>query len=308
MGEAEEREPQLKRLLIAARYRVEDSTVGLLAYRSIDRRAVVVVGGMASPLDVEPAIPAEAVHRSLVYAEEPGPAARGAAAEHGLEVLVPDTLGPALGEILLLPELGLGPAEREGAEDPTAPLETPIATFPPGERIVRPRLGRAEAEMLAAVEGFRYTLRLVPYYVAPYRVREPAAHGRSGATREFLVAVHGLNGRVEVWEPGDRELSSEIGEPYERLEPTVADERARQIAEARLRERHTVNVDHTEQHGGALVIERRRVPPGTNDLKIGSFALVQVPYWYVEGANGRVVIDAVSGARSEPDVPSPSLP
>lgn len=296
----DESEPQLRRLLVAARYRVEDSSVGMLAYRAVDRRAVVVVAGGASPLEVERELPSDSVHRTLIYAEEPGPAARGAAAEHGLEILVPDTLGPALGEFLLLPELSLGPAERSGEVEPPGPVETPIASFPPGERIVRPRLGRSEAELLAGVDGFRYTLRLVPYYVAPYRVREPAAHGRPGATREYLVAVHGLSGRVEVWEPADRELSGELAEPNERLEPTVADERARELAEARLRERHTVSVDHTEQHSGALVIERRRVPPAPEDLKIGSFALVHVPFWYVEGADGRVVIDAVSGARSDP--------
>jgi hypothetical protein len=301
MGEAEEREPQLRRLLVAARYRVEDTSLGLVAYRSLDRRAVAIVAPGTSPLDLEPAFPVDAVQRTLVYPEEPGPAARGAAAEHGIEVLVPETLGPALGELLLLPELSLGPAEREGSESAPGPLETPIATFPPGERLVRPRLGRPEAELLAGVEGFRYTLRLVPYYVAPYRVREPVAPGRAGATREYLVAVHGLSGRVEVWEGGDRELAAELAEPHERLEPIVADERARELAERRLRERHTVSVDHTEQHGGALVIERRRVPPGPEDLKIGSFALLHVPFWYVEGADGRVVIDAVSGARSEPD-------
>jgi hypothetical protein len=297
---AEEPEPQLKRLLSAARYLIEDTTVGLLAHRSIDRRAVVIVIGSASPLDAERYIPAEAIHRTLIYAEEPGPAARGAAAEHGLEILVAETLGPALGELLLLPETALGPSERLGEEFAPGPLETPIASFPPGERIVRPRLGRNEAELLAGVEGFRYTLRLVPYYVAPYRVRESAAHGRVGAIHEFLVAVHGLNGRVEVWEPSDRELGGEITEPHERLEPSVPDDRARELADARLRERHTVSVDHTEQHGGALVIERRRVPPADQDLKIGAFALVHVPFWYVEGADGRVVIDAVSGARSEP--------
>jgi hypothetical protein len=308
MTESDDREPQLRRLLVAARYRVEDSSVGLLAYRTVDRRSVAIVAASTSPLDVERQLPPDSVHRTLIYPEEPGAAARGAAAEHGLEVLIAETLGPALGEILLLPEMSLGPSERGGEEAGPTPLETPIATFPPGERIVRPRLGRAEAELIASFEGFRYTLRLVPYYVAPYRVREPSAHGRAGATKEYLVAVNGLNGRVEVWEPGDRELAGELNEPHERLEPTVVDERAREIAEARLRERHTVAVDHTEQHGGALVIERRRVPPGPEDLKIGGFALVHVPYWYVEGADGRVVIDAVSGARAEPDPRSSTAP
>ncbi|MGI0053335.1 MAG: hypothetical protein ACREC5_08070 [Thermoplasmata archaeon] len=300
MSEGEEREPQLRRLLVAARYEVDDASVGLLAYRPVDRRAVIIVAAGTSPLEAEKELPAGSVRRTLIYPEEPGPAARGAAAEHGLEILVPDTLGPALGEILLLPESGLGPAEREATEAPAGPVETPLTAFPPGERIVRPRLGRSEAELIAGVEGFRYTLRLVPYFVAPYRVREPAARGRPGAVREYLAAVHGIHGGLEIWETRDRELVGELAEPHERLEPTLPDGRAREIAEQRLRERHTVSIDHTEQHGGALVIERRRVPPAPEDLKIGSFALVEVPFWYVEGADGRVVIDAVSGARADP--------
>lgn len=301
MSEPDDREPQLRRLLVAARYRVDDSTIGLVAYRSIDRRAVAILAGDTSPLDADKEFPTGCVHRTLVYAEEPGPAARGAAAEHGIEVLVPETLGTALGELLLLPEPAVAPADREAKETAAGPLETPIAAFPPGERIVRPRLGRSEAELIAGVDGFRYTLRLVPYYVAPYRVREPAPHGRTGAIRELWVAVHGMNGRAEVWEPGDRELTGELAEPHERLEPTVPDEKAREIAEQRLRDRHTVSIDHTEQHGGALVIERRKVPPAPQDLKVGAFAVVHVPFWYVEGADGRVVIDAVSGARSQPE-------
>src|SRR5215472_18245695 len=102
MSEPDDREPQLRRLLVAARYRVDDSTLGLIAYRSIDRRAVAILVGAASPLDADKEFPTGCVHRTLVYAEEPGPAARGAAAEHGIEVLVPETLGTALGELLLL--------------------------------------------------------------------------------------------------------------------------------------------------------------------------------------------------------------
>lgn len=290
-------EPQLRRLLVAAGYEVADTSLGLLATRRLDRRAVAVVPSGTSPLEVERQFPALSAWRTVIYPEDPGPAARGAAAEHGVEVLVPDTLGPALGELLLLPPSLFPPGASPGASSEHRPLETPIATFPTGERVVRPRLGRSEAELIAGVEGFRYTLRLVPFYVAPYRVREPAAHGRPGPTREFIVAVHGLDGRVEVWEPGDRELGPELGEPHERLEPTIPDDRARELAEARLRERHTASVDHTEQHGGALVIERRKLPPRPEDLKIGAFALLAVPYWYVEGADGRVIIDAVSGAR-----------
>ncbi|MCI4329032.1 MAG: hypothetical protein L3J86_05555, partial [Thermoplasmata archaeon] len=63
------------------------------------------------------------------------------------------------------------------------------------------------------------------------------------------------------------------------------------------------SVDHTEQHGGAIVIERRKVPPAVDDLRLGQSVLVHVPYWYAEGPDGRLVLDAVTGTRTVPDAP-----
>ena len=67
-----------------------------------------------------------------------------------------------------------------------------------------------------------------------------------------------------------------------------------------------MSVDHSEQQGGALIVERRRIAPGAGDVKIGTAVLVHVPYWYVEGSEGRVVLDAVTGARALPAEPDPS--
>jgi hypothetical protein len=289
----------LRRLLEAAGYKLEDRPTGLRAVRSRDHRAVFVVAGLRSPLEVEPEFPGDVVQRTLVYVEDPGEVARQMASEKGIEVLGPSTLGPALGE-LLLPPPNAGPMEGE-APPAYAPLEPPATLFPEGERIIRPRLGQAEAEALAGVEGYRYTLRLVPFYVTPYRVRVPAAHGEPGPTSDHLIAVNALTGFAEVWEAGEREVAAQLEVTSQRLEPELTEEQSRAIAEEAVRKRHTVSVDHTEQHGGALVIERRRVPPGSSDLKLGPTVLLHVPYWYVEGPDGRVVLDAVTGARALPD-------
>lgn len=288
----------LRRLLETAGYRLEEHPTGLRAVRSRDHRAVVLVAGLPSPVEVEGEFPSDSVHRTIVYAEDPGEVARQIAAERGIEVLSPGTLGPALGE-LLLPSLSSG--TNESTESPLAPLDPPATVFPEGERIIRPRLGQAEAEALAGVEGFRYSLRLVPFYVTAYRVRVPAPHGSPGPTTDHLIAVNAVTGHAEVWEPGEREVAGELEVATERLEPELTEEQSRSIAEEAVRKRHTVSVDHTEQHGGALVIERRRVPPGPEDLKLGPTVLLHVPYWYVEGPDGRVVLDAVTGARALPD-------
>ena len=287
----------LRRLLEVAGYRLEDRPAGLRAVRPRDHRAVFLVAGLRSPTEVEAEFPGDAVHRTLIYAEEPGELARKIAAEKSIEVVGPTSLGSVLGELLLPPPTG-GPGEGDA---PAAALEAPATVFPEGERILRPRLGQAEAEALAGVEGYRYSLRLVPFYVTTYRVRIVSPHGDLGPTSDHLIAVNALTGHAEVWEAGEREVTASVDIASTRLEPELTEEQSRAIAEEAVRKRHTVSVDHTEQHGGAIVIERRRVPPGPGDLRLGPTVLLHVPYWYVEGPDGRIVLDAVTGARALPD-------
>lgn len=287
--------PVLRRLLEAAGYRLEDRPNALRAVRGRDHRSVLLVQGLPSPAEIDPEFPPDTVHRTIVYPEDPGSVARSIASERGIEVLDPSTLGSALGE-LLLP----GPDGAFTGEEPatSAPLVPPPLLFPEGERTVRPRLGQSDAEAIAAADGFRYTLRLIPFYVSAYRVRVATPHGGRSAPSDHLVAINALSGQAEFWEPGERELTTGLDQPHQRLAPELARDKARGAAEDAVRRRHTVSVDHTEQHGGALVIERRRMPPGSDDIALAPAVLVHVPFWYAEGAGGRVVLDAVTGARA----------
>ena len=284
----------LGRLLEAAGYRLEPRSEAILAVRARDRRAVLIVGSSRSPAEVEPWFPSDAVHRTVVYDDEPGMTARALASDRGIEVLAPETLGSALAE-LLLPS-PVVPPEVERAVDEDG-LAAPLAVLPDGERIVQPRIGRPEAEALSGLDGERHILRLVPFYVAPYRIRTSSASGGPGPVVRQLVAVNAVTRRAEIWEAGDRELVASLEQPHQRLVPQLGETAAVAIATDAIRRHHTVDVEHTEQHGGALVIETRRILPPATDLKLAPFALFYVPYWYVEGAEGRVVLDAVTGQR-----------
>lgn len=281
----------LGRLLAAAGYRLDARRDATVAVRAHDHRAVVIAASGRPLAELEPFFPPESVHRTVVYDDEPGPAVRAEAAERGIEVIDPSTLGPALGE-LLLP----APTAADGEAD-EADLDAPLPLGPGEARTIRPRIGRTEAETLAGIDGSRYTLRLVPYYVASYRVRSPSPHGEAGPVLRRLVAVNAMNRHAEVWEEGDRETVAEVDGPSQRLSPQLAEPLARPIAVDAIRRHHAVRVDHTEQHGGALVIETRRVAPSADDVRIGPFALLFVPHWYAEGAGGRVILDAVTGHR-----------
>ncbi len=289
----------LGRLLEAAGYRVESRGDALLAHRARDHRALIVIPTARSPAEVEAWFPTDAVHRTIVYDDEPGPVARSLAADRGIEVLDPSTLGPALGE-LLLPS-PIGPESLDGPGDGEAALEAPYALPLGAERTVRPRIGRDEAETIAGVDSSHYVLRLVPFYVAAYRVRPPSPHGGPSHVLRQLVAVNALSRRAEVWNDLDRELVETVAEPHQRLVPQLGEVEAALLAREAIRRQHTVHVDHTEQHGGALVIETRRVAPSLEDIRLGAFGLLYVPFWYAEGMDGRVVLDAVTGRRATGD-------
>jgi hypothetical protein len=286
----------LGRLLEAAGYRLEARADVTLASRSRDHRAVLIVRAARSPAEVDRWFPTDAVHRTIVYDDEPGATARSLASDRGIEVLEPSTLGPALAELLLPPPSV--PAEELGLPDGETSLVPPFDLLPEGERIVRPRIGRTEAEALAGVDSPRYTLRLVPYYVAPYRVRPSSPHGSPGTVVRRLVAVNAVSRRAEIWEDGERELVATIDEPHQRLVPQLGESQAVAVASDAVRRHHTVDVEHTEQHGGALVIETRRMLPSPDDLRLGPMALIYVPFWYAEGSEGRIVLDAVTGRRA----------
>ncbi|HYA57365.1 MAG TPA: hypothetical protein VEH57_02725 [Thermoplasmata archaeon] len=283
----------LRRLLVAAGYRLEDSGPVIVAVRAADHRAVVIAPRGQSPATVEPLFPSSVVHRTIVYDEEPGDPAREAAAARGIELLGPSTLGPALGEILLPSVLVPGTVgPLEGEDDP---LESPFPPVAAGARTVRPRIGRREAQAIAGLADARYTLRLVPFYAAAYRVRSVAPDGGPGAVRHGLVAVNATTRRAEIWTEGARELVTDVEGPAERLNPQLSEAGAEPLAVEAIRRHHTVRVDHTEQHAGAIVVESRRVPPPVANVRLGPFSLIFVPFWYAETAGGRAILDAVSG-------------
>ncbi|HKV90390.1 MAG TPA: hypothetical protein VJQ43_04230, partial [Thermoplasmata archaeon] len=61
----------LRRLFEAAGYRIDDRPSGLRAFRPRDRRAILVVRGTPAPTDIETEFPTDAIHRIVIYADDP---------------------------------------------------------------------------------------------------------------------------------------------------------------------------------------------------------------------------------------------
>ncbi len=285
--------PLLARVLEAAGYRLARSSGAIVAVRSSDHRAVALATGPTPIAQLEAAFPPQAVRRTIVYESDPGPLAREEAARRGIEILDRWTLGPGLGELLLAPGTSGEPTPEVGEE----PLDLPFPIARPEARTVRPRVERGDVEGLGSVEGARCTLRLVPYYVSAYRVRPATAAGGRGPVVQRLVAVNATTRTAEIWDDRERELVDDVPGPHQRFAPQLDEAEVPPIALDAIRRHHTVRVDHTEQHDGALVIETRRVVPELDDVRLGPFLLVYVPHWYIEGTRGRIVLDAVSGRR-----------
>jgi hypothetical protein len=298
------RPPVLRRLLQTAGYRLEEVGGVTLALRLADHRAVALAPRSRSPAELDALFPSTTVHRTVVYDDEPGDAARAVAAEHGIEILDPSTLGPALGELLLPSALVPGAPDPLDAEED--PLDRPFPPVAGGSWTIRPRIDRREAQALTGLPEARFTLRLVPFYVAAYRVRVAAPAGGPGAVHRRLVAVNATTRRAETWEEGARDLVASVDGPTERLAPQLAEPAASPLAVEAIRRFHTVRVDHTEQHAGAIVVESRRVPPALEDVRLGPFSLLFVPYWYAETSGGRRVLDAVSGRGAPEADPRPA--
>lgn len=282
---------ELRRLLEAAGYRGTERGPTWVGVRARDRRAVAVTTSAPSVPTLAAALPTDALYRTIYYPNDPGDAARDLGAERGIEILSPSTLGAALGELLLQPAAAGAPT------DASAPLEPPAVAFPGGACSVRPRLDRAQAEALAGARGLRWSMKWVPCLVVAYRVRTPAAHGGRGPVRDRIVAVNLVARRAEIWEPSDRELTTDPPPLEDCLSAEVDEPLARGIACEAIRRHYAVRVEHTEQHGEALVIETRRVQPSLSDIFLGAPHTVYAPYWYAQGSGGRIVLDAVSGQR-----------
>ncbi|MGI0055670.1 MAG: hypothetical protein ACREB9_02260 [Thermoplasmata archaeon] len=288
---------RLRALLEAADFQVTERSEGWVASRGRDRRVLVLLRDVRAPHDVEGAFPPDAIYRAVVYPEDPGAVARGLAAELGIELFDTDSIGSALGEILLGDHAHGGSGSVPPADG--LPLEVPMVVIPDGERTVAPRVDLEEAARIVDDPSLRPTLRWVPYYVAPYRVRVASPHGNPGRTDEHLVAVNALQRHAEPWERGAYELTA-AAEVTARLAPEIERGAAEEVALEWIRRHHTIRVDHTEQHGGTVVMETRRIPPRPDDVRLGPMALVHVPFYYFEGARGRVVINAATGRAYSP--------
>lgn len=204
----------------------------------------------------------------------------------------------------LVPPDSPGLVEQVVADDyPVLPSEPPAAAAVPiivesvkasKDQIIKPLIGLDEAREIArhTVNGVRFSLQLVPYYLFHYSLtvkREGTREERSG-----LVGVNGLTEACDVWAWGI-ELTGELEGAHSHKEPRIELERASDLARARLIALNSEEWSVEHDYGHTLVTERKRAGPDPSTLQLEPKGLVLLPVWAVEGTYGALLINAATG-------------
>jgi hypothetical protein len=209
---------------------------------------------------------------------------------------------PAADESLLEPFLRGGMAGLAGRDDPAG---TPDGAglsdgLPPGpdlidgEGMLQPGIDQERARGLVSerLEGaFRFDLRLVPHYCYAYACPMQRGAGRHELSRG-MVLVDAIGGGASAWEPAP--LVRWDG-TTSRMEPSLDEPAARERARDMIISANTRIVNLKHDRGAVTVYEKVTLKPSAEALRLEHRGLVLWPVWGIEGGNGAVVLDAVSG-------------
>jgi hypothetical protein len=219
------------------------------------------------------------------------------AEEHGIAVWDRNTLESEAGRLVmkeLIEKEDAEPAEETVGYSPEPSMETKVKDW--GEQIVKPRITMEDVTELAkyTIRGFRYELELVPYYIFEFTC-DVVTDGKDACDRKFgLVGVNALNGESEQWKTRF-ELVPELQWTHTKLEPKIDVEKSEHIAREGVVSINSSDIEHVSDKGTALIIEKKKVRPKEGAVALKRKGLVYLPVWCVEGSNGVMLVNAVTG-------------
>lgn len=274
------------------------------AHREVDGREVVY-GPEAERRLHHPRVsgaPADGAY--LVLAHDVPVHLRAEAARTGQPLLSPGEFIARLGSILEVrslppsPQTAIDRALPLPAGFPAAPSALPPLLFE-RDRYLRPRLGTEDAEEFASSRLSAYRVRhlLVPFALFAYRLTPGTGAGAEGGNSR-LVAVPLVTGDPQFWAGHDREVLFELSPRWKRHPERRSLDEARSNAFAAVRARHGPVEDRSERRGGVLLIDRQVRSLNESDVEMGDGSPLWVPHFLLEGHNGRVILDAVTGIPS----------
>jgi hypothetical protein len=223
----------------------------------------------------------------------------GAAGESGAhELLESIEGGPDIADEApqAIPEISL--------EVEPVPIKTPpVREDDSGELIMKPRMTINEVSEISKkiVQGFRFDLELIPYYVFEYSCELLVEGQTTPQTSSGTIAVNGLTNSAETWDfPFETVLDLET--THTKLEPKVDENRAFETAKETSIALNTREIQTVDDRGAVTIYEKKKVRPKEGAIEINRRGLVYLPVWCVEGSNGVMIINATTGKVVKEDI------
>ncbi len=170
-------------------------------------------------------------------------------------------------------------------------------------RIIKSRIDKDEASKMAKkiMEGFRFDLELIPYYIYNYTC-DINLGGRTPPQRNTgTIGINALTKQMEEWPP-IFETVRDMNDHYTRLPPRISEDEAYESAYSSVININTKIIESKEEKDSAIIIEKKMVEPKPDAIEITKKGLVYLPAWCIEGSNGVMIIDATTGKVLKEDI------
>ncbi len=180
---------------------------------------------------------------------------------------------------------------------------TPIGEDDSGELIMKPRMTINEVSEISKkiVQGFRFDLELIPYYVFEYSCELMVEGHNTPQISSGIIAVNGLTNSAERWN-FPFETVIELETTHTKLEPKVDENKAFETARETSIALNTREIQTVDDRGAVTIYEKKKVSPKEGAIDINRRGLIYLPVWCVEGSNGVMIINATTGKVVKEDI------
>lgn len=171
------------------------------------------------------------------------------------------------------------------------------------EVIMKPQITMSDVSEISKkiVQGFRFDLELIPYYVFDYSC-ELVVEGKPGPQiNQGTLAINGLTNNVESWD-FDFETVAEVEATHTKLEPKFDEDKAFEAARESAITLNTREIQTVDDRGAVTIYEKKKVRPKEGAVDIRKRGLIYLPVWCVEGSNGVMIINATTGKIIKEDI------
>ena len=172
-----------------------------------------------------------------------------------------------------------------------------------GEVIIKPQITMSDVSEISKriVQGFRFDLELVPYFVFDYSCQLIIEGKTDPQISSGILAVNGLTNHAESWK-FDFEIVSEIDTSHTKLEPKFDENRAFETAKESAITINTREIQTVDDRGAVTIYEKKKVRPKEGAIDISKRGLYYLPVWCIEGSNGVMIINATTGKVIKEDI------